>query len=86
MPHTQEECEKLVFLADKNGCISYAQIAKTFNYDSEDIYDWIGDTFTDNHGITLDAISSDSDGIMLYWKDCPDDYVKGYQFKPDDIF
>ena len=80
MAYTIGQCEALVCLADKSGRITFKQIKKKFpECRSIDLYDWIGDAFADK-------MSPTSTTPLILWEKRPDDYVWGYQFKPDDAF
>lgn len=80
MAYTIGQCEALVSLADKSGRITFKQIKEKFpECRSIDLYDWIGDAFADK-------MSPTSTTPLILWEKRPDDYVWGYQFKPDDSF
>ena len=86
MGHSIKQCERLVLLANDDGYITFDQIQKEFpGLDNDDIYDWIGDSFKKTSLLEVYPIRS-YEGVMLFWEQCPDDYVKGYQFKPTDTF
>ncbi|MDD6134044.1 MAG: hypothetical protein PUB49_04955 [Selenomonadaceae bacterium] len=90
MGYTRSDCERLVRLADKDGRITYEQIHKEFpEYDSSSIYDWIGDSFRSQSPFLAAPRALAASGhsrIMLFWDNCPDNYVNGYQFNSTDTF
>ena len=91
MMYSDKDCEKLVALANNDGFITYAQISKAFpDVDDSFHYDWVGDSFKSMSrallNIDLRHLPSSDAQIMIYWVHCPDDYVNGYKFKPDDKF
>lgn len=84
--------------ADKDGKITFAQMRRAFpDCDSVFFYDLIGDNFqaqplSNRLGgdffdapIALEPRSA-SRPVILFWEECPSDYIDGYEFKDTDTF
>ena len=81
MGFSKEEFETLAKLVD-SGKNTYADIHKAFPYwDDSAFYDLIGDPFNDPCPLALN-----SDTIMLFFEERPEDYTHGYRFKDSDSF
>ena len=98
MGYTRKECEHLVMAADKDGKITFAQMRRAFpDCDSLFFYDLIGDNFQvqplsnrldENFfdaPVALEPRSA-SRPVILFWEECPSDYIDGYEFKDTDTF
>ena len=98
MGYSRKTCERLVMAADEDGRITFAQIRKVFpDWDSLFFYDLIGDNFQAQPlsnrlgGDCFDAPialepRSASRPVILFWEECPSDYIDGYEFKDTDTF
>ena len=90
MDYPRKDIERLIMCASKNGTITFAQIRKVFpTLENAHLYPLIGDKFNEPIGYpeilqTLNPHNYDT--VILFWKKCPHDYVKGYLFKDDDLF
>ena len=83
MGYSYKTCERLVMAADKDGNITFAQIRRAFpDHESSFFYDLIGDAFQTPYTIAMNP----NRNVMLFWDECPKDYIEGYEFKDSDRF